>query len=151
MIVNVVDEQPWKLIRWNFQNWSPYTEDKERQKKKQATWIGRWLFSPTRELTYEACYGYPPLTRLLKVYLEVLTVFSHVFSPDGINNTLFSQGCVLDTGPSVGRVDRTCIPRMGRGLGASDCLGPALGSTVISSSWWPPPTDFWKSCMWTTI
>ena len=35
-----------------------------------------------------------PPARVLKVYIEALTRFSHVYSPDGLNNTLLSQGCV---------------------------------------------------------
>ena len=36
-------------------------------------------------------------SRMLKVYIQCLTGFSHVFSPDGLNNTLLSQGCTLQT------------------------------------------------------
>ena len=35
-------------------------------------------------------------TRILEVRIEALTGFSLVFSPDGLNNTLFSQGLVLE-------------------------------------------------------
>lgn len=33
-------------------------------------------------------------TRILKVYTKALTGFSHVSSPDGLKNTLFSQDYV---------------------------------------------------------
>lgn len=31
--------------------------------------------------------------RILKVYIEALTGFSHIFSLDDLSNTLLSQGC----------------------------------------------------------
>ena len=37
-----------------------------------------------------------PHTRILKVSIEALTGFSQVHSPDGRNNTLFSQGVALE-------------------------------------------------------
>jgi len=46
-------------------------------------------------------------TRILKVYIEALTGFSHIFCPDGLsNNTLFSQSFMLGTAPTVGTVGR---------------------------------------------
>lgn len=39
-----------------------------------------------------------PLTRILKVSIEAFTGFSHIFSPDGFNNTLLPQDYILDTG-----------------------------------------------------
>ena len=42
-----------------------------------------------------------------KFNIEALTGFSHVYHPDGLNNTLLSQGCILETAPTVGTVDRT--------------------------------------------
>ena len=42
-------------------------------------------------------------TRSLEVYIEVLTGFSHVFSPHSLNNTILSQGYVLEMAPTVGR------------------------------------------------
>ena len=34
----------------------------------------------------------------LKVYVETLTGFSHVYRPDGLNNTLFFQVCIFENG-----------------------------------------------------
>ena len=31
--------------------------------------------------------------------MEALTGFKHVHSPDGLNDTLLSQGCILETAP----------------------------------------------------
>lgn len=38
--------------------------------------------------------------RILKVYVLVLTGFSHAFSPDGLNNTVLSHSCVLELTPT---------------------------------------------------
>ena len=37
------------------------------------------------------------LARILKDYIEVLTGFSHIHSPDSISTTLLFQGCILGT------------------------------------------------------
>lgn len=37
------------------------------------------------------------LARILKVYTEALTEFSHIYCPDILNNLLLSQGSVLET------------------------------------------------------
>ena len=36
-----------------------------------------------------------PPTIILKVYIEALTGFSHVYHPDGLNTTFLCQGCIL--------------------------------------------------------
>lgn len=41
-------------------------------------------------------------TRNLNVYIEALTAFSPVFSPNGLNNTLLLQGYVLENGSHYG-------------------------------------------------
>lgn len=49
----------------------------------------------------------PPATRILKVYIEALPGFSHVFSPDDLNNTFFSQSFILENSSffeMVGRI-----------------------------------------------
>lgn len=38
--------------------------------------------------------------RILKVCIGALTVFSHVYRPDGVNSTSLFLGCVLETGSS---------------------------------------------------
>ena len=47
-----------------------------------------------------------PATRILKVSIEALTGFSHIFSPDGLYNLA----------PTVGMVGRTYNPRTGEGV-----------------------------------
>ena len=39
-----------------------------------------------------------PSARILNVYVEALTGFSHLYRPDDLNNTLVSQGCMLENG-----------------------------------------------------
>lgn len=69
--------------------------------------------------------------RNLKVYIKTLIGFSHIFSPDSLNNTLFSQGYILETAPSVGMDGRTDIPKMGRGE------DPPIASSSLN--WWSHP------------
>lgn len=49
----------------------------------------------------------------LKVYIKPLTAFSHIAHPDGLRNTLLSQGCLFETVPSVGMVGGTYTTRAG--------------------------------------
>ena len=51
--------------------------------------------------------------RILKVYTEALTGFSHIYHPDDLNSTVLSQGCILETAPTMGR---TYTPRRGEGV-----------------------------------
>ena len=73
----------------------------------------------------------PPSARSLKVYMEALTGFKHVFSPDGLNNTLLSQGCVLEEAAGVGIVGRMYIPRTGEAVRSLRLPG---SSSWVSSS-----------------
>lgn len=51
-------------------------------------------------------------TRIFKIYREAVTEFSHVYSPDGLNNTLLSQRKVA---PGAGAVVRMYVPRTEEG------------------------------------
>lgn len=48
--------------------------------------------------------------------MEDFIRFSYVYSPDGLNNTLLSQGCILKAPPSVVTMDGMPIPRIGEGV-----------------------------------
>ena len=74
-------------------------------KKGNLTWVLAW--APTRQV--DIC-----IMQDWKVYTVVLTGFRHVFSPDGLNNTLLSQGCILRTVSSVVTVGRCLFQRQGR-------------------------------------
>lgn len=47
-----------------------------------------------------------PPTRILRLYIDDLLRFSHIFSPVGLSNTLLSEGCVLQVAPSRRMVGR---------------------------------------------
>lgn len=65
------------------------------------------------------------LCAYLKVYTEALTRFSHIHWPDGLNNTLLSQGCFLENGSHCGN-DGPKVHFKDRGEGKqTDCPGPA--------------------------
>ena len=71
--------------------------------------------------TYKSSLGWlqdkisVPTAEILKAYTEALTGFSHIFSPDGLNNFTLSQGYIFGKAPTVGMVGRTYIPRTGEG------------------------------------
>ena len=52
--------------------------------------------------------------RMLKVYTEALHGFSHVYHPDGLNNTLLFQGSVLEAASGVERQTEHTFQRQGR-------------------------------------
>lgn len=52
-----------------------------------------------------------PSSQNLTGYLEAWPEFGHVFSPNGLNSTLLSQSCVLETAPRVGMLGGTYLPR----------------------------------------
>lgn len=54
-------------------------------------------------------------TRILKVYVEALSGLSHVYRPDGLENTLLSLSYALGTAPTVGIVGRTVCSKERRG------------------------------------
>ena len=80
-----------------------------RPRDSPKTWdvtiLPRPTFSPAATL----------LTRILKVYIKALTGFSHIYRSDCLNNTLLSQGCILEMAPFVRTVGGTYIPRMEMG------------------------------------
>ena len=56
----------------------------------------------------------PQPPRILKnVYVEVLTGFSHIFSPGGLNHTLLSQVCILVIPSGKSRWDVHSMDRRG--------------------------------------
>lgn len=55
-------------------------------------------------------------TRILKVYTEAFTGFSHVCHPDGLNNTLLSQGYILKNGSHFGNSGQNVQSKDGEGV-----------------------------------
>ena len=88
-----------------------YMEGKERLKKEaDHSRLGGGWFNKQRNLHRSRSLHLP--SRTFKVYIEALTGFHHTRYSDNLNNALFFQGYVLGTAPSVGKMGRTCIPRM---------------------------------------
>lgn len=116
-------------------NWIPYMEGKERPKKKvdhsrlvtglisKGTCISgsSWLAARWVDLHIHLPEPW--------VYIETLTGFSNVSSPDGLNNTLLSQGYVLEMASAMATVART-FQGQKKSRGASSCPGPGRGSNV---------------------
>lgn len=91
-------------------NWPLYAEGKENQRKWQTT--PEWSFNNMQgNLHTRLVLG----IRILKVYIEALTGFSHIFSPNGLN-TLLSQDYILELVAGMGTVGGTHIPRTGEGI-----------------------------------
>lgn len=55
-------------------------------------------------------------TRTLKVYIEALIGFGHIYHPDDLNNTLLFQGYFLETTATMGIIGRTYISKDTGGL-----------------------------------
>lgn len=54
-----------------------------------------------------------PPTTILKVYIEAITKSNHVFIPDGLHNTLLSQGSALETATTTGNCGQQVHPKDG--------------------------------------
>lgn len=56
--------------------------------------------------------------------------FSHVSSLDGLDNSLFSQVCILENGSHCGNSGWNIYTsqKQGSGWGSSNCPGPAYGA-----------------------
>lgn len=72
------------------------------------------------------------LCAYLKVYTEALTRFTHVHCPDGLNNTLLSQGCFLENGSHCGN-DGPKVHFKDRGEGKQTTQVPLTGQMVVNS------------------
>lgn len=90
-----------------------------------------------------------PPARILQVYIQALTGFGHVCCIDGLNNTLFSECCALENSFHCGNGGQNIYSKdRQRGKeGASNCLGPACGSTWLSHCLVDLPQQF-SSSFW---
>ena len=70
------------------------------QRKRQPLRIGRWQFNKQEDLLTRLALGeagqVDPCTRFWKIYIGAFPGFSHMYCSDGLNNTLLSQGCILE-------------------------------------------------------
>lgn len=74
------------------------------------------------------------------MYIEAFTHSSHAHGPGDPNNTSHLPAASSRTAGAVGTAGRRNISRAAAGRGTSACLGPARGSTVVTSSRRLPPT-----------
>lgn len=82
-------------------------------------------------------------TKILKIYVEAFTGFSHVYHPDGLYNTLLSQGCVLQNGSHCVNDGQKVFSKDGGGSQESLIAQVQLKcQPAIMSSQWPHPTLF---------
>lgn len=90
-----------------------YTLEKGRRRKEtdHSRLVGG-RFNLISKGTCKTCLGRLQLTSSLASLLGTIKVYealmrcSHVFNPDGVNNTLPFQGCVLENGSSCGNCGR---------------------------------------------
>lgn len=126
-------------------NWAPYREGRERPKKESdpSRWVGGGRCNKQENLPTELVLGatrrVDPPTRILKVYTETFTGFSHMFNPNSLNTTLLPSAWVLANGLHCGKV-RQGVRFRG---GDEDPLIVRVqlsGQPMVKSSPWPPPT-----------
>ena len=72
--------------------------------------------------------------RISKVYIDAFSGFSHIYLPDGLNNTSLCQSCILEMVPTVGMVVIHC--KIGKGVSS---FFPGSGSEV--NGWSHPFSD----------
>ena len=105
-----------------------YSGARRDGRKRQAT-----LFNKQRKLHMKFVLGSCKLSRsayllparMLKVYIETLPGFSqHVSCPGGLNNTLLSQSCILESSSHYGNGGQRIHSKDRRDEGQ----GPALKS-----------------------
>lgn len=106
-------------------DWAPYMQGRERPKKEagHSKLVGGG-FNKQRNLGMRLVFhglktGRSPClpTWILKVYIETLTGFSHVYHSAGLNNTLLSQVCVFEMAASMGIVGGCTFQGWGLGKG----------------------------------
>lgn len=83
-------------------------EQREIGERGRTVQIGRCSFNKQRNLHMGFVYGGWKTSKFStfacqnpKSFIEALTGFNHVCSPDGRSNTLLSQGCIFEVAPSA--------------------------------------------------
>lgn len=117
----------WKIPLWSLVLVSAslifllFVCKKRLKKETDLLHIGGWKFYKARELTDEAYLGGHKRIRFLhlparnlKVYIQALTGFNHIYHSDDLNTTSVSQGCILKTVSSMGKIKTVHIPRTGK-------------------------------------
>ena len=95
-------------------------ETKERGRPLQ---MGRWELTEQGNLylrlvlsSHQMNTSLHPSARIFKVYVEALTGCSHIYCPDDLNNTLISQGCILENGSHHGNCEQNICSKDRRGM-----------------------------------
>ena len=57
--------------------------------------------------------AHAPIRRVLSAFINTVMEFGHLYSLDGLSNTVFSQSCILEVAPSMRIVGRKNISGMG--------------------------------------
>ena len=128
-----------------FANCFPYADGKERLKKEvdHSRLVGG-RFNKQVNLHMRLVLGSCNMSRslhsparILKVYTEALTGFSHIFSPDGLNNTLLSQCFILENISHCGNSGQNAYSkdRGGDEQPPVACAQPPGQPAVMSSQW----------------
>lgn len=128
-------------------SWPPYAEGWERPNReadhsrlvedsvnKQISYI-RLIFG-----SHEISRFLPPPTRIFKVYIETLTMFNHIVSPDYLNSS-------LEIAASMGIVGRSYIPRIGVGV-RTRCPMSSLWVNQWSHPLYDLLSPFREDCVW---
>lgn len=85
---------------------------------------------------------YTCLLEILRVCIKAFTGFSHKYSPDGLNNTFLSQGCILEMASSLGTMGRTYISKTRvREEDPPNAQAQFEGQEAVMYSRWPPSTE----------
>lgn len=157
-----VGSQIQELPMWNLKL-APYTKGKDRLKIKGTDQDYSRLvcdrFKKKGKVQYlKVCLGHLtigrslyPLARILTVYTEAFTGFSHVYHPDGLTtHCSLNNTTSLKTAPTAGTVGGMYIQRTRNGVRSPYCPGPAPGSTgshVFSMSFCNKmPNEYLKMC-----
>ena len=132
-----VDSQPWEFPGWNLKL-GLYTEG-----KKEADYprLVGGSFNKHGNLHTRLALGghktswllHPPAW-IIKVYIETLIKFNHIYYPDGLNNTLLSEDCGFEATPTVGTVGRMYIASAEEGVRSHWLPGPACSPLCRSTS-----------------
>ena len=80
------DPHKWRLKKEADRSWLVGGSFNKQGNLRKKLILGCWKMNRS---------PHPPI-RILRVYTEALTGFSHIYHPDGPNNTLFSEGWILE-------------------------------------------------------
>ena len=86
-----------------------------------------------------------PIHRVLSASIKIVMECGHLYSLDGLSNTVLSQSCILEVAPTMGIVGRKNISGLGV-EGGVDKEPPVdsiwlMGQPVVPSPQCPLPTE----------